>query len=342
MKKKILIFIYLFLIMIPYKMKAQNNDYRKMIEYAVKAPSGHNTQPWKFKIGNDQIEILPDLSKELPIVDANHRELFISLGCAAENLCIAASAFNYTSEVNINNDGIITIKLKKSNMVTSNVLFNEIEKRQTNRNIYENRMIPDDSLSLYISAIEPEKNIHIYSWKKDSPIFDTLKQAVMKGNILQMDDSNFKIELKSWMRFNKKHSEATKDGLSYAVFGAPNLPSFISKPAMSSYLNSKKQNKGDMRKIESSSHFILFTTKNNSKNEWIQLGMYLERFLLKTTQSGIANAHMNQPCEIEELKAVLKEILPINGEEPQLLLRIGYGKPAPYSKRKSIDNIIIE
>ena len=48
---------------------AQNPDYLFMIENACKAPSGHNTQPWLFKIRESEIDIYPDLSKELPVVD---------------------------------------------------------------------------------------------------------------------------------------------------------------------------------------------------------------------------------------------------------------------------------
>ena len=58
-----------------------------MMEQAVKAPSGHNTQPWLFRVQKDRIQILPDMSKSLPAVDPDNRELFISLGCATENLC---------------------------------------------------------------------------------------------------------------------------------------------------------------------------------------------------------------------------------------------------------------
>ena len=67
-------------------------DFIYMMEQAVKAPSGHNTQPWLFRVQKDRIQILPDMSKSLPAVDPDNRELFISLGCATENLCIAAEA----------------------------------------------------------------------------------------------------------------------------------------------------------------------------------------------------------------------------------------------------------
>ena len=88
--KKIFVTLILFIGMMS-NVFAQEADYLFMIAQAVKAPSGHNTQPWLFKIAEGEIDILPDFTKSLPVVDPNHRELFVSLGCAAENLCIAAA-----------------------------------------------------------------------------------------------------------------------------------------------------------------------------------------------------------------------------------------------------------
>ena len=67
------------------KRKFDSNRSDQMIElvrYATLAANGHNTQPWKFSIKDDGIEILPDYSRRLPIVDPNDRQLWISLGCA--------------------------------------------------------------------------------------------------------------------------------------------------------------------------------------------------------------------------------------------------------------------
>lgn len=74
-------------------------DFIQIASYASKAPSGHNTQPWKFHITDSTITVLPNLDVALPVVDRNNRELFISLGCAVENLCIAASYFGYTTHI---------------------------------------------------------------------------------------------------------------------------------------------------------------------------------------------------------------------------------------------------
>lgn len=323
-------------------MNAQNEDFKKMIEYAVKAPSGHNTQPWKFRLGSDRIEIIPDFSKTLPVVDADNRELFISLGCAVENLCIGASNFRYQSDMQIAEDGTITVLLTRSDDVVPDSLIRQIAVRQTNRNIYDYKIIENDVLERCLSVMSNRNELQIHCWKNGTAQFDTITNCIIKGNILQMENKNFTDELKYWMRYNKKDSESKQDGLSYDVFGAPNLPKFISKPAMSAFLNSEKQNKGDKKKIESSSHFVLFTTANNQISDWIKLGRYMQRFLLISTQENIAHSYMNQPCEVIGLRDELRQKLPVNNAFPQIILRIGYAAKAPYSKRKDIEKVIVD
>ena len=80
-------------------------DFKYLVEQAVKAPSGHNTQPWLFRQKDMAVEIHPDFSRALKVVDASHRELFISLGCAAENVCLAAHANNYEVDVATSGSG---------------------------------------------------------------------------------------------------------------------------------------------------------------------------------------------------------------------------------------------
>ena len=62
------------------------------IRFATLAPSGHNTQPWRFRVAAGRIEILPDFARRTPVVDPDDHHLFVGLGCAAENLALAAGA----------------------------------------------------------------------------------------------------------------------------------------------------------------------------------------------------------------------------------------------------------
>ena len=361
--KKSLLIICILIISYMNNIIAQNTDYLFMVEQAVKAPSGHNTQPWLFKINDSSIEIHPNFERSLPIVDPDNRELFISLGCALENLCIAAYCKGYNSEVTISGDGIITIVLAKNSLASDSLLqeqsalsirqesnstrqesndflLEQIAVRQTNRSVYNKKKISSDTINL-LKTISSEDGIKIYFYENGTPDFDSISGCVLKGNTVQMQDEAFRAELKSWMRYNKKHQDKTNDGLSYAVFGAPNLPMFIVKPIMSGYINEKKQNKGDIEKMQSSSHFVLFTTQDNAIEQWINLGRTLERFLLKSTGLNIIHAYLNQPNVIKDLSLQMLKALNITEEYPAVLIRIGYGEKLPYSKRKDINEVML-
>jgi hypothetical protein len=315
-------------------------DFIQIASYASKAPSGHNTQPWKFHITDGTITVLPNLEVALPVVDRNNRELFISLGCAIENLCIAASYFGYTTHIIECSIKAIILELTKNDLTIEDSLFHQIEKRQTNRNIYNGNKISDGILQ-QLQSIPKENGIQFYFTEINTPFANTITQYIMKGNEIQMADIAFKNELLSWMRFNKKQVEATHNGLSYLVFGNPPLPRILARPIVSLFLKPNAQNKSDRKKIDSSSHFVVCTTKQDTIEEWINLGRTLQRFLLKVTEIGISYAFLNQPCEVAALAFDLREKLPVNKEHPTLIMRIGYAKQIPYSPRKKIETLLV-
>ncbi|MEL6140128.1 MAG: hypothetical protein AAFU67_00750 [Bacteroidota bacterium] len=97
---------------------------KELIKFAVCAPSGHNSQPWKFKVNPNRIEIHPDFNHTLPNVDPHNRELYISLGCAGENIQVASGHFGYESNWSLqkdaNNVKYIAISLNDKGVVNSN------------------------------------------------------------------------------------------------------------------------------------------------------------------------------------------------------------------------------
>ena len=315
-------------------------DFIQIASYASKAPSGHNTQPWKFHITDSTITVLPNLDVALPVVDRNNRELFISLGCAVENLCIAASYFGYTTHIIECSIEAIILELTKNALTIEDSLFHQIEKRQTNRNIYNGNKISDGILQ-QLQSIPKENGIQFYFTEINTPFANTITQYIMKGNEIQMADIAFKNELLSWKRFNKKQVEATHNGLSYLVFGNPPLPRILARPIVSLFLKPNAQNKSDRKKIDSSSHFVVCATQRDTIEEWINLGRTLQRFLLKVTEIGISYAFLNQPCEVAALAFDLREKLPVNKEHPTLIMRIGYAKQIPYSPRKKIETLLV-
>src|ERR1700730_8368353 len=78
---------------------SERPEMKDFIRYATLAASGHNTQPWRFRIGAGRIDILPDFSRRTPVVDPDDHHVFVSLGCAVENLTLAAAARGHRGEI---------------------------------------------------------------------------------------------------------------------------------------------------------------------------------------------------------------------------------------------------
>jgi hypothetical protein len=84
-----------------------------LLRMATLAANGPNTQPWKFRLNDDGVSILPDFTRRTEVVDPDDHHLFISLGCAAENLTIAAQARGWQATPVIK-DTEIDVFLKKA------------------------------------------------------------------------------------------------------------------------------------------------------------------------------------------------------------------------------------
>ena len=59
------------------------------LEHAVRAPSVHNTQPWRWRIRDDSVELYADWTRHLPWTDPDRRDLLISCGAALHHLRVA-------------------------------------------------------------------------------------------------------------------------------------------------------------------------------------------------------------------------------------------------------------
>ena len=119
-----------------------------LVRYASLAASGHNTQPWSFRLLENAIEIRPDFTRRTPVVDPDDHHLYVSLGCALENLSIAASATGQPGTVQIIDGGDAGGTSARFTFLGSNAaapdplastLLTAIPKRQSSRTIYDGR-----------------------------------------------------------------------------------------------------------------------------------------------------------------------------------------------------------
>ena len=318
----------------------------RLLTAAALAPSGHNTQPWRFSVEGERITILPDPARRLPVVDPDNHALWISLGCAVENLVIAARGEGYHAEVDDTGldgeDPGLTVHLQAG--VTGgghgNDLSAAIVERQSTRRSYDGRAIPGADLGRLEGASRQEGvGFHLFT---DPVRIEPLIELVEEGNRRQFSDPAFVDELIRWIRFNPGEVRKRQDGLTHAAMGLPSIPRWLGRFIMGKLVTPGSQARSASRAIRSSAALMLFSTDRADPRGWVSLGRSFERVALTATTLDIKHAHMNMPCEVPALREELRRHLELGAAHPLLLLRIGYAKPMPRSPRRPLEEVLVE
>ena len=320
-----------------------NQDILEIIEDAAKAPSGHNTQPWKFEVQENSIIIRPNFERRLRVVDPDDHALYISLGCALENLILSAKAHGYIPRItkNFSDAGDEIIDLTPSEDVEKDVLYDYIKTRQCTRQGYDATPVDPEILEQLAGEVTNEYVDLLYFTEKDE--IRKLEPLIIEGSSLQFKNKDFVNELVSWIRFNKKEALKRGDGIWSSSMGLPNIPKPLGNVIMKKFVSAKSEAARWKKLIYESAGFVLFLVNRNTKEDWVMLGQRFQRFGLKATQLNLKHAHVNMPCEEISVRRKLVENLEIKmGKQPLLLLRFGYSEPMAYSFRLPLEEVLIK
>jgi hypothetical protein len=333
---------------------------QKLLHYAILAPSSHNTQCWKFSTrSNDNeasISIRPDLSRRLSIVDPDDHHLYVSLGCAAENLVQAAPALGLSAKIDIVDDddsasGVVVVHVALEpgpEVITS--LFQAIPHRQCTRTVYDGR--PLDPTELELLRVAGTGNGVRVVILTEPVALEAVLDFVVQGNTAQFQNPDFLSELKTWIRFNELEATKTGDGLWGRSMGSPPIPRWLANLLTGFLFRASTENDKAQRQIRSSAGIAIFASQVNDKRHWIEAGRCYERFALQATALGIRNAFINQPVEEAAVRPLFwTKVLDLVGEEnkdlarfsrPDLVLRFGRGAEMPRSLRRPLEAVLVD
>lgn len=315
-----------------------------ILNYAILAPSSHNTQPWCFKIDSGAIYLLADRTRSLPVADPDGRELIISCGAALFNLRIALHHFGYTGKIKTfpdptNPDLLACIELGHSSGETTDgkLLFQAIKKRHTNRHDYQDWNVPETLLkTLQKDTISEGANLQIV---KGDILRASVTELIAQGDHLQMADPNFRNELATWVRPSTSKSH---DGLPIYTHGidehfefATPLFALVLRTLDMGYSVAERSRK----LLECSPAIVILTTDFDKPADWLAAGQALERVLLRAQVVKLFASFLNQPVQVPELRSQLSKLLGDNGY-PQIMLRLGFGLETKPTPRRTVDEVV--
>ena len=229
---------------------------RELVPHATLAPSSHNTQCWKFALEDKAITILPDLSRRCPAVDPDDHHVFMSLGCAAENLIQAALAHGLEAETIFDATRDAVRVTLSPTPAQASLLFKAIPARQCTRGDYDGKPLSNEELGLLQHA-GTSTGVRMLLLTGHAAMEQMLDHMV-QGTTAQMADPAFVKELKAWIRFNGPDAVRTRDGLYSVSSGNPALPSWLGELAFGWFFTPKGENDKYARQIRSSAGIAVF------------------------------------------------------------------------------------
>lgn len=312
-----------------------------LLNYAVLAPSSHNSQPWRFLLGDDHVSVYADRARRLPVVDPDDRELTISCGASIETLLVACRQFGHLGEVAIRPDPddpdlLAHVSLNGSYDPTAldRLMFAAIPSRATDRFPFENRPVPTRAQSdLQEACTQFGVDLHL---TEDPQQKHVLADLVAEGDRRQFSNEDFRNELADWVHSRRA---ASRDGLSAQGFGMPDVLSGLSALAIRTFDMGDQTAARDEKIAEGSPLLAILFTASDTIEDWIVAGRALAATLLTAAAHGLAASYLNQPIEVPDLRPTVAEFAR-RRDMPQIILRLGYpSRPAqePTSRRPVSD-----
>lgn len=311
-----------------------------LVHHATLAANSHNTQPWSFSGSQKQASIRPDLSRATPVADPDNHHLFASLGCAGENMVLAAAAAGRSSQLQFSDsgDGLVEVEFADGGD-RRDPLFDAIAERQCTRSVYDGRKVSPQDLALLEAAADiPGCKVILIP---DEPGMENAIELILAANGEQVANPEFASELLSWLRFSSASAIETRDGLYSGCSGNPKLPSWLGRLMFGFAFTPDAENDKYAQQIRSSSGLAVFVSERDDRAHWVAAGRSYQRFALQATALGIRHAFINQPLEVAKYRPEFASLIGVAGMRPDLIVRYGYAPPMPRSLRRPINDVIV-
>jgi nitroreductase len=327
----------------------ERSQWTRVVAAATRAPSIHNTQPWRFTAAGDRLEVRTDPTRALHTLDPTGRQRIVSCGVAAEFAVVTLAALGRTVDVELLPDPAdpdllttLTVTGRSPSDGHTGDLAAAIDARHTERAPFLPRAVPRELLDR-LQATAGELRV----WSKPVTGEDeevTAAFLVGRAEEIERREPGYLAELQQWMRTDP----AAVDGIPVAAVPAEDPASRPSNwlvrdfvagsrpPARPSDLDPDAPPPAVERPA-----VVLLGTDGDDRRAWVTAGRALARVLLEATTAGLAASPLTQALDWPATRAQLRSCLSLVGH-PQMLLRLGYpdGNRSPSTNRRPVAEVL--
>lgn len=315
---------------------------RELVAAAAMAPSGGNSQPWKWVYKDGVLLLLLDSAEGYSYMNFRDSAAYIALGAAIENLVLKACQRQTGVRIDYfplteNPELIAAFSFEafrpddnELEAVPDKALVNYIEKRHTNRKFPQRVELPAEALDNLKAAAESIPDVEL-TYVAEHQAIEAIGKIIGVTDRLRILDpeSNYDFTQRE-MRWNEEEAFRTRTGMDVATLELRESEliglRFIKNPEVISFIS--KINGGQLLKnasaknAASASVFGLITVPSFSESNFLAGGRAGQRLWLSAEQAGIAFHPMNVPLAyFARLKHAADELPDGSREEIETLYR---------------------
>lgn len=332
---------------------------RKILSYAILAPNPHNLQPWRADLREEgAITVWHDPARMLPQTDPFSRQLLIGHGCFLETAAIAAREFGFELAVTVFPQGepsratledkpIARLELKPG--AQKDGLFDAITRRHSAKVPFDKDRPVPANVAAAISAAAATAGCRMTITSEAAEVA-ALRDALGRAMELEMRTPPKLKESIDLVRVGYSEIVANPDGIDLGgpFFEFMNQFGLMTRASM---MDQESQGfKSTLARYWSMANSTptigWLSTKGNDRQAQVRAGRAYQRLALTAAAAGVALHPMSQALqEYAEMSALQREVLamlkPAQGEQVQMLLRLGYAERQKASPRRAVERIIM-
>ncbi len=334
---------------------------------AILAASPHNTQPWLFKVTDSWIELYMDTQRNVGALDPYLREEHIGMGCALENICLAAAANGYQARVTLVPGNLDPIPAEGMPKLVARAylspgkqeqteLYNAIPRRHTNRSAYiPQTPVPPEFIEALsrLTSDEPDVKMFLFTAETDRKKIVEISSA---ANDEIYSDPAVKAASDRWIRINWSAVQKLRDGLTVDAAGLPPIATAVAKTMpfwMLKWAASRGALGGYSRVMLSAPLIgILAVHDRYDQENCLRAGRIWQRAQLLATARGLAGRPCNEAVEMIDYEkthkrpamrvSLLGEILGDPVWQPTFVFYMGYPTlTARASPRRPVETVVL-
>jgi hypothetical protein len=285
----------------------------RALEHALRAPSVHNTQPWRWQLQGDVIKLFADFDRRLPANDPGGRDLLISCGAALHHVRVALGHEGHDAYVKYSPDpgdnshlATITVSDAPPDPATAR-LFDAIAHRHTERRRMSYRPVSEPLLATLVESAR-----RFGAQLQPAPeVREAFAVAFAEAAERARWTPSRTTELRIWSRDRTR---------SRVLAGA----------------TSKLEPLPDDPPQEDAAEFLLLTTAENRTDDRLRVGEALSALLLTATNAELAT----MPISLDPGGDV-----PAACGHPQIVVRVGWppagGAEATRTRRRDLTSVLL-